>query len=217
MIIAIDGSSASGKGTIARRLANHFNFAHLDTGLLYRAVGMAVVRQGGDPSDPEAAAAAAQSLDPAKAVAMGEDGALRSHAASEAASKVAVISEVRASLLKFQQDFCTTPPNGKKGAVLDGRDIGTVIAPQAEAKIFVTARPEIRAARRTKELRERGENVTEATVLADMLARDTRDAARATAPTKPAPDAILLDTSDLSVEEAVAAALAVVKDKTGLS
>ena len=207
MIIAIDGLAASGKGTLAKLLAQHFDYAHLDTGLLYRAVGVAVLQAGGDPANPANAIAAARELDPPSVLNLGDAPALRSHAAGEAASKVAAIPAVREILLNFQRVFCAKPPNGKKGAVLDGRDIGTVIAPQAEAKLFVTALPEIRAARRAKELRARGENVTDATVLVEMQARDQRDQQRGVAPTLPAMDARLLDTSRLTIEEALAEAL----------
>lgn len=207
MIIAIDGLAASGKGTLAKLLARHFDYAHLDTGLLYRAVGVTILQAGGDPANPENAIAAARALDPQSVLALGDAPALRSHAAGDAASKVAAIPAVREILLDFQRNFCAKPPNGKKGAVLDGRDIGTVIAPQAEAKLFVTALPEIRAARRAKELRARGENVTDAGVLVEMQARDQRDQQRGVAPTLPAADARLLDTSRLTIEEALAEAL----------
>lgn len=216
MIIAIDGLAASGKGTLAKLLARHFDYAHLDTGLLYRAVGIAVLQAGGDPADPDAAIAASRALDPAAMLRLNENPALRSHAAGDAASKVAAIPGVRAALLDFQRQFCANPPFGKQGVVLDGRDIGTVVAPQAKVKIFVTADPAIRAARRGKELRGRGENVTDATVLAYMQARDARDQTRGIAPTVPAADATLLDTSRLTVEESLAAALAIVAAASGL-
>lgn len=216
-VIAIDGLAASGKGTLAKRIARHFGFAHLDTGLLYRAVGMAVLQAGGDPADPVAATAAARQLDPQSTLTLGDAPALRSHAASEAASKVAAIPAVRAALLDFQRNFCTNPPQGCPGAVLDGRDIGTVIAPDAKVKLFITATPEIRAARRAKELRGRGENVTDATVLADMQARDARDQNRGVAPTLPAADARTLDTSQLSIDECFAAALALIKETAGIA
>lgn len=212
-IIAIDGLAATGKGTIARRLAAALGFAYLDTGLLYRAVGIAVIRRGGDPADPAAAEKAAQALDPAALGALADDPALRSDEGGVAASKVGAVPGVRAALLKFQRDFAANPPDGKPGAVLDGRDIGTVIAPGALVKIYVEAAPEIRARRRFLELQERGENVTETAVLADMQTRDARDAMRATAPAKPADDAIRLDTSALNADEAFAAALAIVKSR----
>jgi cytidylate kinase len=202
-IIAIDGPSASGKGTIAKRLAAHFGFAHLDTGLLYRAVGLAVLKAGGDPSNAEAATKAAQVLDYGS---LG-DPALRDDAAAVAASKVGPIPGVRAALLQFQRDFCAHPPGGRPGAVLDGRDIGTIIAPQAPIKIYVTASTEARAQRRFKELQGRGESVTYAAVLTDMQARDARDAERALAPAKPAPDAVILDTTQMTADEVFVAAL----------
>jgi cytidylate kinase len=205
IIIAIDGPSASGKGTIAHKLAAHLGFAHLDTGLLYRATGMAVRRAGGDPSDAAWAEQAALALRPEDI--NPDDATLRSEQASVAASKAAAIPAVRAALLKFQQDFCLTPP----GVVLDGRDIGTVIAPHAQVKIFVTASAEARAERRFKELQSRGLPATYNDVLADMQARDKRDAERAVAPTKPAPDAVILDTTHLTASEALAAALDIVK------
>ena len=208
-IIAIDGPSASGKGTLARRLAAHFDFAHLDTGLLYRAVGLSVLTHGSDPADAHAAARAAQTL---KAQDL-TNPALREDRVAIAASKVAAHPEVRALLLKFQQDFCLTPPHGKKGAVLDGRDIGTVIAPDAPVKIYVTASTETRAIRRQKELEGRGEQIDFATLLADMQARDSRDSRRATAPAKPAEDAVLLDTSALTADEAFAEAVQLVNER----
>jgi len=217
LIIAIDGPSASGKGTLARRLAAHYGFAHLDTGLLYRAVGLAMLQAGGDPANAALAEQAAQKLDPAQLLTLTADTAymnsLRQDAVSVAASKVAAIPAVRASLLKFQQDFCARPPLNKRGAVLDGRDIGTVIAPHATVKIFVTASTEARAQRRFKELQERGEPVAYDAVLADMQARDRRDAERAIAPAKPAADAIVLDTSDLTADQALAAAIGIIDMK----
>lgn len=206
VIIAIDGPSASGKGTIARKLAAHLGFAYLDTGLLYRATGMAVLRMGGDPSNLVLAEQAARALD-AGALMRGDVDTLRSDEAGVAASKVAAVPAVRAALLKFQQDFCAHLPDGAAGAVLDGRDIGTVIAPHAQVKIFVTASAEARAERRFKELQSRGIETTYDAVLADMKARDARDAERAVAPTKPATDAVLLDTTDLNAEQALAAAI----------
>jgi cytidylate kinase len=232
-IIAIDGPSASGKGTIARKLAAKLDFAYLDTGLLYRAVGFAVISAGGAPEDAELAEAAALTLaaafsgaPPSLSLAMKDkqelalasinfvklmnDEVLRTDEAGVAASKVAAIPSVRAALLQFQKDFCATPPGGKKGAVLDGRDIGTVIAPDARVKIFITANVEARAARRFKELQGRGVAATYESVLADMVARDARDAERAIAPTKPAADAVVLDTTDLTAEQAFAKAVEIV-------
>jgi cytidylate kinase len=204
MIIAVDGPAAAGKGTLARRLARQLDLAFLDTGSLYRAVGLAVLGAGGDPEDEGAAAKAAQSLDPASL----DDPALRSDAAADAASKVAAIPAVRAALLAFQRDFAHHPPDGKRGAVLDGRDIGTAVCPDAEIKIFVTASVEARALRRFKELRERGIEAIQAQVLQDMKERDARDQARAVAPLVPAEDAYVLDTTDLDAEAAFEHALA---------
>jgi len=212
-IIAVDGLAATGKGTLARRLAAHFGYAYLDTGMLYRAVGIAVLRAGGDPSDPAAATRAAQALDPDALVKLAADPDLRTEVGGDAASKVAAVAEVRQALLKFQQDFAAHPPEGKKGAVLDGRDIGTVIAPQAKVKIYVEASPQVRANRRFLELQGRGENVTETHVLAELQARDARDTQRATVPTKPADDAVILDTSDMNADQAFEAALGIVKGR----
>jgi cytidylate kinase len=206
MIIAIDGPAAAGKGTLAKRLAKEFDLALLDTGLLYRATGMAVVRAGGDPADPVKAEAAARSLDPASFA----DPALRGDEAAQAASKVAAIPAVRAALLDFQRSFAKSPPPPAKGAILDGRDIGTVVLPDAEAKLFVTASMEIRAMRRHKELLERGVSSIYARVLEEMRERDERDSQRAVAPLTPATDALLLDTSDMDAEAAFAAAVAYV-------
>jgi cytidylate kinase len=215
LIVAVDGPSASGKGTIAKKLAAQFGFAYLDTGALYRAVGLAVLRAGLSPADAEASVSIARNLPAEELFRLTADPDLRTEACSAAASQVAALPEVRASLLRFQRDFCTNPPGGLKGAVLDGRDIGTVIAPQAQAKLFVTASPEKRAERRFKELRARGENVTEARVLEDMRARDRRDAERDAAPAKPAADAVLLDTSALTADAAFEAARALVEAKIG--
>jgi cytidylate kinase len=194
--VAIDGPAAAGKGTISRAVAAHFGFAHLDTGLLYRAVGRRMLA-GEPPID------AAEALSPDD---LSDPDALRSAEIAEAASKVAVIPEVRRALVDFQRAFATRAG----GAVLDGRDIGTVICPEAEVKLFVTASPEVRAERRLKELRAAGHETDHATVLADVRTRDARDADRATAPMRAAGDAITLDTSEMSVGEAVAAAIAAV-------
>ena len=209
MIVAVDGPSASGKGTLARRLAAALDFAFLDTGLLYRAVGTAVLAAGGDPADPAAALAAARDLD----LSALDPTALRREAAGQAASVVAVIPEVRAALRDLQRRFAAAPPGRKAGAVLDGRDIGTVVCPQAEVKIFLTASAEARARRRHKELLERGEASIYARVLAEMRERDRRDSERAAAPLKPAADAEILDTTDLDAEEAFRTALAIVENK----
>ncbi len=195
--VAIDGPAAAGKGTISRAVADHFGFAHLDTGLLYRAVGARML----DGVDPVEAAMALQADD-----LQARD--LRTAEVAQAASKVAVIPEVRAALIDFQRAFARRAG----GAVLDGRDIGTVICPQAEAKLFVTASVEVRAQRRYQELVDKGTGTSFETVLADVKARDARDSGRATAPMTAAQDAILIDTSELSIEQAVATAIAAVKD-----
>lgn len=202
MIIAIDGPAASGKGTLAKRLAVHYGFRHLDSGLLYRGVGKAVLVQG-RLGDTEAAVAAAKVYDPAR---FPEDD-LKSDEVAKAASIVAAIPEVRAALVALQRNFAAQKP----GAVIDGRDIGTVIAPDAEVKIYVTATAEERARRRILELRGRGEAVDEAAVLADIRARDERDMNRAVAPLKPAADAVLLDTTTLDISSAVRAAIDIVE------
>lgn len=193
--VAIDGPAAAGKGTISKAVAAHFDLAHLDTGLLYRAVGARML-QGEDPI------AAAESLMAADL----ENPDLRTAAVAQAASKVAVIPEVRAALLDFQRAFARR----SGGAVLDGRDIGTVICPQAEVKLFVTASPVVRAQRRFAELEQRGFDTDFDTVLADVKSRDDRDMTRADAPLRPAEDAVTIDTSELSIGEAVAQAIAAV-------
>lgn len=210
MIIAVDGPAASGKGTLARRLANYFGYAHLDTGKLYRAVGMAVLRSGGDPASAEAAETAARNLDPSAV----DDPDLAGDDAAQAASVVAAIPEVRDALLRLQRDFAHKPPHGAAGAVLDGRDIGTVVCPDADVKLFVTAEVEIRAARRHKELLNRHEASIYARVLQDLKQRDARDSARQVAPMRPADDAFVLDTSDMDADEAFAAALKHIGDTT---
>jgi cytidylate kinase len=203
MIIAIDGPAASGKGTLARRLARHFGLAHLDTGGLYRAVALRVLGGGGDPADAAVAEAAA------RAVHAGDlgDPRLREERVAQAASVVAAIPAVRQALLAFQRDFARRPPGGEAGAVLDGRDIGTVICPEAAAKVFVTASLEARAARRARELRERGETAIYEAVLQDMKDRDARDSQRRAAPLVPADDAFVLDTTALDADAAFAAVL----------
>lgn len=210
MIIAVDGPAASGKGTLARRLAEHLGLAYLDTGLLYRAVGMAVVNAGGDPGDAAAATAAARALDPSGLF----DPTLRLDEAGQAASKVAAIPAVRAALLAFQRDFAHRPPGGAKGAVLDGRDIGTVVCPDAGHKLFVTASLEKRAERRLKELIARGVATIQEAVLQEMRERDARDSGRSVAPLVPAPDAFLLDTTELDADQAFAAALGYITART---
>jgi cytidylate kinase len=202
MIIAVDGPTASGKGTVAKHLAQRYGLKLLDTGTLYRAVGLAVLDAGGDPADEAAALAAAQALD----LATIDQDRIRSSAAGAAASKVAAQPAVRAALLKAQRDFAADPA----GAVLDGRDIGTIICPDADVKLFVTASLDTRTARRLKELQGRGETIDFETLKAQIQERDARDMSRADAPLRQALDAHLLDTTDLSVEEAAAAAFQIV-------
>jgi cytidylate kinase len=203
MIIAIDGPAASGKGTLGKRLASHYGLRHLDTGLIYRAVAKTLLDAGHSPEDRAQARAAAEALDPRR---FGE-ATLKAQPVGDAASLVSAIPEVRGVVLAFQRDFGRTPP----GAVLDGRDIGTVIFPDADVKIFVTASPEVRARRRAAELEQAGNRVDEAEVLADIRRRDQRDATRAIAPLKPAPDAHLLDTTHLDIDAAFRAAVDIVE------
>lgn len=197
-IIAVDGPAAAGKGTLARRLAATLGLPYLDTGLLYRAVGRRVLDAGADPRDPAAAASAAQTLTAADTTRAD----LRGPDADRAASAVAAIPAVRAALLDFQRRF-----GAENGAVLDGRDIGTVVFPHADAKLFVTASPEVRARRRFLELQGRRQAAEYETVLAEIRARDEQDMNRAVAPLKPAEDAKLLDTSELDAEAAFQAAM----------
>ncbi len=205
MIIAIDGPAAAGKGTLARRLAAHYGLDYLDTGALYRAVGLAVLRSGGDPADAAAAEQAARALDPATL----SDPALRGEEAGQAASKVAAIPSVRTALLDFQRSFAKRAP----GAVLDGRDIGTVVCPDADAKLFVTASVERRAERRLKELLDKGESAIGGRVLQELKERDARDSARSVAPLVPAADAVVLDTSEQDADAAFAAAVAIISQR----
>jgi cytidylate kinase len=202
-VIAVDGPAASGKGTIATRLGADYGLPVLDTGLLYRAVGVILQRAGGDLDDAEAGAQTARRL----SAAMLDDPAFRTRAAGEAASRVAVHPPVRAALLDFQRAFAAQPG----GAVLDGRDIGTVIAPDAAAKVYVTATAEVRAERRWKQLMNQGEAVAFEDVLADIRIRDARDGGREAAPMRPAPDAVLLDTSEKTIEQAADAARRIVE------
>jgi cytidylate kinase len=207
MIIAIDGPAASGKGTLGKRLAHHYGYRHLDTGVIYRAVAWSLLQAGADPGDELVAVAAALELDPEK---FGNP-VLKTQAVGEAASVVAAIPGVREVLVNFQRQFAEGPP----GAVLDGRDVGTVICPHADVKIFVVAKPEVRARRRTLEARARGEAADEAAVLADIIKRDERDQNRPVAPLRPAPDAHMLDNSDLDIEAGVRAAIAIVEAVRG--
>lgn len=214
VVIAIDGTSACGKGTLARKLARHFGFAHLDSGALYRLVALGVISKGGEPSRSEDAIRAAREIDP-EAI---NDPHLRTVAVGEAASVVAAVPEVRAAVLSFQRDFAARPPGGASGAVIDGRDIGTVICPDATAKLFIDAKPRVRAMRRWLELKQQRDTVESTlpdidTIEADLIARDRRDRTRTTAPLRQAEDAVLLDTSDLDIEAAFVKALALINHK----
>jgi CMP/dCMP kinase len=201
MIIAIDGPAASGKGTLARRLAHHYGLPHLDTGLLYRAIARSVLDSGASLDDTDAAVRCARTIDPAAF----DEKELKRASLAKAASLVSAIPEVRAALVSLQRQF------GQSGAVLDGRDVGTVIFPEADVKIFVTATPEVRAHRRAAELSEAGERTPLSDVLADILRRDERDTTRAVAPLKRAPDAHLLDTTHLDIDAAFRAAVDMVE------
>jgi CMP/dCMP kinase len=195
-VVAIDGPAASGKGTLARRLAERFRLAHLDTGRLYRATAALLLASGTDPADPDAAAAAARRVDPARL----DDPLLAREAVARASSIVAAIPSVRTALLAVQRDFAAAPPAPAQGAVLDGRDIGTAICPDAAVKLFLTASPEARAERRVRELREKGAAAIYQDVLQDMKERDARDSGRRVAPLTPAPDAVIIDTTVLDAE-----------------
>lgn len=197
MIIAIDGPAAAGKGTLARRIAEAFGFAYLDTGSLYRATAKKVLDQAIDPDDEQGCTVVALNLTPEDLDVAG----LRIEEVGQAASQVSAIPGVRSALLRFQRDIAANPPGGKAGAVLDGRDIGTVVCPDADVKLFVTASTEVRAERRFKELREAGEDAIYARVLEEMRERDARDTNRAVAPLKPAEDATVIDTSGLDADQ----------------
>lgn len=214
LTIAIDGPAAAGKGTLARSLADRLDFAYLDTGALYRAVGVGVLEAGGDPANEAQAIAAAQKLRDSIGPNTLENPALRTHEAGAAASKASQYQSVRDILRDLQTGFAAYPPEGKAGAVLDGRDIGTVIAPDAPVKFFITASIEARAQRRFKELQNKGEAATYEAVLKEMRARDARDSERSAAPLRPADDACILDTSDLDAGAVLDKALAYVKSKT---
>ena len=209
MIIAVDGPAAAGKGTLARALAAHFGFHFLDTGSLYRMVALALLSKGKDPHDLEAATEAARSLNPKSWA----EEALRGEDVGQAASIVAAMPPVRNALLDLQRAFAARKP----GAVLDGRDIGTIVCPKAPAKIFVTATPEVRAHRRARELAGRGNETHYDVVLADIHQRDERDRNRSFAPLVPAADAFVLDTSDLDIEQAIAAAIAYAESRVAKS
>ncbi|HXX25408.1 MAG TPA: (d)CMP kinase [Pseudolabrys sp.] len=203
MIIAIDGPAASGKGTLGKKLATHYGLRHLDTGLLYRAVAKSVLDAGKNPGDATAAVAAAKCLNATRF----EEAVLKSPTVGDAASIVSAFPDVRAVLVALQRSFAAAPP----GAVLDGRDIGTVICPDADVKIYVTATPEVRARRRALEYRAAGRQIDEMAVLADIKKRDERDMGRATAPLKQAKDAHLLDTTHLDIDAAIRAAINIVE------
>lgn len=205
-VIAIDGPAASGKGTLAKKLAAHFGFAHLDSGALYRAVALTLLDAGAELADESAATKAAQSLD----LSIIQRPELRLDATGTAASRISSIPDVRAALLAFQRNFAENPPENAPGAVVDGRDIGTVVCPQASCKLFVTANDEVRARRRFEELSAKGVDITFADILKDLQERDERDRNRATAPLSQAADAILLDTSELDIEGAFQRALDIV-------
>jgi CMP/dCMP kinase len=207
MIIAVDGPSAAGKGTIARAIATHLGYHFLDTGSLYRMVGLAMLNAGKSADDVAAAVGFAKTLEPSKV----QDRDLRTETVAAMASEVAAIPEVRTALLEFQRQFAKRQP----GAVLDGRDIGTVVCPDADLKFFVTASTQVRATRRRAELKTLGFQADYETVLDDIMARDERDANRKSAPTKQADDAIMIDTSELDREEVIAAVMGVIADHMG--
>ena len=209
MIITVDGPAAAGKGELTQRLAAHFGYARLDTGKLYRAVGLKVLGAGGDPEDEAAAVEAARALTGDDLEAPG----LRSEDAALSASKVAAIPAVRDVLLEFQRGFAAAPPGGDEGAVFDGRDTGTVVIPDAPAKLFLTASPEVRATRRVKQLQEQGTEAIYGRVLQELKERDARDTSRKVAPLKPAEDALVIDTSHLDADAVYAAALEFISAK----
>jgi cytidylate kinase len=209
IVIAVDGTAASGKGTLAKKLASHFGFAHMDSGALYRLTALAVLEAKGDPAVEADALHGAQAIDLSRA----GDPAIRTDLIGQAASKVAAIGAVREALKDFQQSFVAHPPGGSPGAVMDGRDIGTVICPGATAKLFVDAAPRVRALRRLLELQKLGIVREEEGLLAELVARDKADRERAVSPLKQADDAGLLDTTDLDIDRAFQAALTLVQPK----
>ena len=209
-VIAIDGPAASGKGTLARRLADHLNFAYLDTGALYRAVGLQVLRNGGTGENPDEAISAAQQLKDLDLT----DPEIRGESTGAIASKVAAIPAVRSSLLDFQRDFAQTPPGGKAGAILDGRDIGTVVAPEANVKLFITANAETRAKRRfLEQYGPKGTDDEFAAILNDLILRDERDSTRSSSPLIAAENAHLLDTTNSDIEAVFEQALSLISNK----
>ena len=207
MIIAVDGPAAAGKGTLARALAKEFNFAYLDSGALYRAVALSLIKQGISADNVAAAANAATAINDALLT----DPALRTEQTAAVASSIAKYPEVRNNLLNYQRNFSLNPPENKAGAVLDGRDIGTVICPQADLKFFITASPEVRAERRYKEAKAAGKNISFDQILYDVTRRDAQDRSRKVAPLIPADDAVLLDTSNLDIDAVFYRAAALVK------
>ena len=209
IVIAVDGTAASGKGTLAKKLAQHFGFAHLDSGALYRLAAFSVLEAKGNPQNEADALRGAQTID----FNLAGDPRIRTDIIGKAASHVAAIPAVRTALFDFQKNFLTNPPGGGPGAVMDGRDIGTVICPTATAKLYVDARVEVRARRRWAELKAMGIRRAEQDVVAELAARDAADKSRPISPLKQAPDADLLDTSDLGIDAAFAAALALVSPK----
>ena len=209
VVIAIDGTAACGKGTLAKLLAKYFGFAHLDSGALYRLVALGMLEAGKDPANESDALAAAAAIDITRAC----DPKIRTDVVGKAASQVAAIPSVRKALFQFQRAFAAHPPGDSKGAVIDGRDLTTVICPDATAKLYVDARPEIRARRRQLELNAMGIFRPEADLLAELNARESADKTRPVSPLKQAPDAALLDTSDLGIDAAFAAALALIETK----
>ena len=209
VVIAVDGTAACGKGTLARLLARHYGFAHLDSGALYRLVALGVIEANGDAASEADAVKAARAIEPARVI----DPIIRSDVVGRAASQVAAILAVRRELFDYQRQFARHPPGGAAGAVIDGRDIGTVITPDATAKLFIDARPDVRARRRWLELQALGIARDEAAVLAELAIRDAADRNRPISPLKQALDAALLDTSDLGIDAAFAAALALLDHK----
>ncbi len=209
MVIAVDGPAASGKGTLARRLADHLGFAYLDTGLLYRAVGARLLDDNEDMASEDAAVRAAEAIQAADL----KRGELRTDTVAVAASRVAAMPGVRRALLDFQRRFAQAPPDGASGAVLDGRDIGSVVCPNATVKLFVTAAEDVRAQRRLRELQGRGVEAIHEGVLRDLRERDSRDASRAVAPLRPAEDAIIIDTSLLDPDGVFDAALSAIRSR----
>lgn len=208
MIITIDGPAAAGKGTLASKLALKYNLTYFDTGMVYRAVGLDVVLQGKNPNDEQSALSVAQKLTFPRIMELSKHPDFRSAVGGDAASKVSAISSVRAALLQMQKDFALNPQfsDGSKasGVVYDGRDTGTVICPQADVKVFITASSEVRAMRRFKEFQQKGMSITYEEVLAQTKERDNRDASRSSAPMKPAADAVIIDTSNMSIDEVYA-------------